>query len=157
MSSPDLSKLNKPVPHYERVKDNAYATPTKITVRLSDPRLGLGVFATEDIFPNEVIERTPVIQTGWRSKYIGDPMMHRMSWSDGCTCAKCAEHGNWMYLPLGYGALYNHQENHNAQMHIDFEHLVGDIIATKFIRADSEIFISYGDRYFTNRPQLKLV
>jgi len=143
-------------PSYNRVKDNTYVMPCKVVVKLSDPRVGLGVFAIDNIEKGEVIERCPALQLIWRSHYIGDPLINKYVWQDPCTCDVCKEHGHHLYLLLGCGSLYNHRDEPNAECDISFPKLVADIRALKDIEAGEEICIHYGSHYFGKRRKLNI-
>ena len=138
---------------YKRVKDNEYVLGCKLCIKVSDPRIGLGVFATEHIAKGDIIEKCPALQLGWRANYTHDPMLNRYVWQDPCKCEKCAEHGHHMYLLLGYGSLYNHSDSPNAECDIEFRRLLGNIRALADIEAGKEITINYGEHYFNNRKK----
>jgi SET domain-containing protein len=139
----------------ERFEKNEYFQPKKIVVRMSSPQMGLGVFATEDIEVGELIERCPMIQMTWRSKYHGDPQITKYLYSDkGCQCMTCKIHGHHMFMVLGYGMIYNHQDDPNTEWKFNYANLIGDVVARKPIKADKEIFVSYGSSYFNNRKKV---
>ena len=143
-----------PASPFARVFDNTYYPPNKIEVRLSaDPTVGIGVYATVDIAKDDLIERCPMVQLDFRSRYHSDPQLSRYLYNDqGCKCDQCAIHGHHMFMVLGYGMIYNHQNEPSAQWKFDFPKLIGDVMALKDIAAGEEIFVSYGDKYFKKRP-----
>jgi hypothetical protein len=144
--------MSTPVNPNERFENNKYFQPTKIVVKMSAPELGLGVFATQDINPGEIVERCPMIQMAWRSRYLGDPVVTKYMYSDqGCSCSQCQMHGHHMYMVLGYGMIYNHQNEPNTEWHFNYKNLLADVVAIKQINAGEEIFVSYGSNYFKNR------
>ena len=114
---------------------------------------GLGVFAREIIRPNELIERCPLIPLDFRAKYIGD----RMIWSNcvprACECDECKKHGPQIYMVLGNGMLYNHQDTNNATIKFDYEKGFADVVALEIIQKNQEIFINYGPKFFNNVPK----
>jgi len=57
-------------------------------------------------------------------------------------------------MVLGYGQVYNHQNDNNAQITFDMKTLTADIRARRGIAAGDEIFVSYGDKYFQNRKYI---
>jgi hypothetical protein len=137
-----------------RTIQNIYVQPKKIIVKMSHPDIGLGIFATEDIEKGELIERCPMIQLGWRNRYQGDPIIHKYCYTQGgCKCKDCQMHGVTSYMVLGYGMLYNHQDEPNTLWNFQFPNLIGDVVAVKDIKKDEEIFVSYGENYFSNRPK----
>lgn len=145
----------KQVGLFDRVLENTYEQPKKIVVKLSSPEMGLGVFATEDIEEGELVERCPMIQMAWKSKYLGDPQIFNYLYSNSnCPCEDCKRHGNAMYMVLGYGMIYNHKDEPNTKWDFNFKNLIGDVTAIKPIKAGEEIFVSYGQNYFKGRKKL---
>ncbi len=144
--------LKKPFNPNERFENNEYVKSHKIIVKMSKPELGLGVFATEDIKVGELIERCPMIQMAWRSRYLHDPVISKYMYSDaGCNCEHCQLHGHHMFMVLGYGMIYNHQDDPNTEWRFNYRNLLGDVVAIKPIKTGEEIFVHYGSSYFKNR------
>lgn len=56
-----------------------------------------------------------------------------------------------LFLPLGYGAIYNHATLPNAHIFFDEERSVFRITANQYIGLGEEIFISYGSGWFESR------
>jgi SET domain-containing protein len=140
---------------FQRILENTYYQPKKIVVKLSSPEMGIGIFATEDIAEGELIERCPMIQMAWKSNYQRDPQIFNYLYSNSqCPCDDCKRHGNSMYMVLGYGMLYNHQDQPNTKWEFNFKNLLGDVIAIKPIKAGEEIFVTYGPKYFKNRNKV---
>ena len=127
--------------------------PTKIKLGYSfNPEMGIGVFATDTIIPGEIIERCPMVQLAFRGRYHNDPQISRYLYTNRCGCQQCGIHGPHMYMVLGYGMLYNHQNEPNTEWKFDWGKNYADVIAVKHIEPETEIFVSYGNRYFSNRP-----
>jgi hypothetical protein len=148
-------RSQKTFSQFERVLENIYYQPKKIIVKLSSPEMGIGVFATEDIEEGDLVERCPMIQMGWKSKYQKDPQIFNYLYSNSnCPCDDCKKHGNTMFMVLGYGMLYNHQDQPNTKWNFNFKNLIGDVIATKPIKKGQEIFVTYGQNYFKNRHKI---
>jgi SET domain-containing protein len=142
-------------PYLDLIQNNIYQPNNKVIVKVSDPRIGLGVFAMQDIEKDELIETCPMIPLSWRSKYHGDTQIHNYCYPNAsCDCERCSEDGPITYMVLGYGMLYNHQDEPNTQWDFNFSNLIGNVIATKPIRKNQEIFVSYGSSYFRHRPQV---
>jgi SET domain-containing protein len=142
---------------YERVINNEYYQPTKITVMASHPEAGIGVFATSDIVQGEIIERCPMIELGFRSRYHADPQLSKYVYNDKtCDCMQCKIHGHHMYMVLGYGMLYNHSDEPTTNWEFNYANLIADVVAVKDISAGSEIFVSYGKKYFSKRKYIPL-
>lgn len=141
------------IDHYVRPDDPKkmeYLRPTRVVV--GDSKIaGRGVFAVEDIKKGEVVERCPLIELEYRSKYQLDPTIFAYSYAQPpCNCYECEKHGFVLHMALGYGMLYNHQEKPNALWKFNYTQLLGDIIAIQDISKGSEIFINYGNCYFNN-------
>jgi SET domain-containing protein len=110
------------------------------SIRIGDTQHGRGVIATKDIAKGETIEVCPVLEltsdeaNGVLTDYIvglGDEV-------DGSA------------LMLGYGSLYNHAEDPNAE----YLHETDDVysfVATRDIAAGEEVTISYGKEWWTSR------
>jgi SET domain-containing protein len=160
----DNQKLPEPVsnfssnlnnfPFWEKIKDNKYTSNKKIIVKQSSPQLGLGVFAVCNIKENELIEKVPLIQMAWKSNYLLEPQILNYCWiNSSCQCEDCKRHGYSMYLALGYGGIYNHNDNPNASTTHNFKNLIMDITSKREIKKGEEIFIDYGPNYFKRRPK----
>lgn len=50
-------------------------------------------------------------------------------------------------IPLGYGAIYNHNDNHNAEWFVDYEKELMVFVTTKNIFKGEQIYINYGPDY----------
>jgi SET domain-containing protein len=118
---------------------------------------GRGVFATRDIKEGQIIERCPLVPLSFRSKYHSDPQLYRYLYSQPtCPCDECKNHGFIFHMVLGYGMMYNHQDNANTEWKFDYPNLRGDIIAIKDIQAEDEIFVDYGTKYFSDKPKIEM-
>lgn len=139
---------------FDRIRGNRYFKNDKVFLGHSlDPSVGLGVFASQGFAEGDLIERCPMIQLGFRSRYHSDPQLSRYLYNDkSCGCEQCKMHGHHMFMVLGYGMLYNHQNEPNARWAFDYAKLVADVIALRAIGPEEEVFVSYGDKYFSNRP-----
>jgi SET domain-containing protein len=148
-------EIPKDLGPFERVLENTYYQPKNVIVKLASAEMGLGVFATRDIKEGELVERCPMIQMAWKSNYLRDPQIFNYLYSNSnCKCEDCARHGNSMFMVLGYGMLYNHQDQPNTKWEFNFRNLIGDVIATKPIKKGQEIFVTYGQNYFKGRQKL---
>lgn len=123
---------------------------TKIRLGYSDIQ-GRGVFATGDIKEGELIERCPMVPLAWRMNYHKDPVIWQYCFTQSCPCEECKKHGGHFLMVLGYGQIYNHQNQNNAEIRFNLKDSVADIICKIPIKAGDEIFVSYGDKYFQNR------
>lgn len=105
---------------------------------------GRGVFADKLFHKSETIETFPLFPLAFRTRYQGDFGLFAYSFiNDTCPCEECKRHGNVIYLGMGYSSIYNHQDEPNAEISIDFNTLTGVVTALSNIEKDSEIFIKY--------------
>lgn len=98
---------------------------------------GKGVFAARDIEPDEVIEVCPILLFPKEElPHIRQTVLDDYYFDWG-------EKGEWYALCLGYGSLYNHSYEPNAEYGMDFEAQTIDFYCIKHISAGEEIFINY--------------
>lgn len=96
---------------------------------------GRGIITTEDIKAGDMIEICPVIILSQEDlKLIHQTHLHDyyFMWDKG----KCA-------IALGYGSIYNHARQPNADYKMDFENQSIDVFCIKDIDAGEEITVSY--------------
>lgn len=147
----------QPVQEFDYLRENTYFCPDKIEVRFINPEVGLGVFATQTIKKDALIERCPLVALGWRAKYHGDKQIHRYLYSSGpCQCQDCQIHGYQMFMVLGYGMIYNHRDVPNGQWKFNFQNRYADVVAVEKINKGQQIFVSYGTEYFKDRKQIPM-
>lgn len=133
--------------------DITYA-PSKVVFSVSKIH-GLGIFATQDIKAGELVERCPMVPLGYRSRYHSDPQIYRYLYAQPtCECSECKNHGFIFHMVLGYGMLYNHQEDPNTEWKFDWKQLFADVIAIKDIKKEDEIFVDYGKKYFLGKKYI---
>ncbi len=123
---------------------NNIEPPKKIYIAQSKiPDSGKGVFASEDIKKGEVIEVAPIlildfedfVDTKWNL------LFEYYFWLD-----------DFVVLALGFGSMYNHSEDFNAEYLVNKEHQTITFIATKDIKKDEEIYFNYKGSYKTKTP-----
>lgn len=51
----------------------------------------------------------------------------------------------------GFGVIYNHSEDPNADYKINAKRRIATIVAMRTIKKGEEIFVSYGDEWFSSR------
>ena len=123
----------------------------KIELRKSSIH-GWGVFATDDIESDEILEEVPFlilpIDKGETSSLLID---YRFNFP-------C---GNWRHqvLPAGCSCYYNHSNTPNAGWRSDVENDIFIFSTKEFIKKDSEIFVYYGNENYWNdgRSDIKLL
>ena len=111
---------------------------------------GRGIFANDLIKKDTLIERCPLVPLAKRSKAQDDPIIWTYCFPGprNCSCEKCTTEGFQLFMVLGYGMIYNHQDNNNAVWQFNYQNLYADIIATRDIQINEEIFVNYGINYF---------
>jgi SET domain-containing protein len=129
-----------------RGADYAALVPSEInppkSIRVEETPLGRGVIASAPIAAGETIEVCPVLAIdaadadGVLTDYVVDPGDD----SDGAV------------LMLGYGSLYNHSEDPNAE-YVWVTEDVYEFTALRDIAAGEEITISYSEEWWTTRER----
>ena len=117
---------------------------------------GRGVFATEDIKEGELIERAPLVIMAFRMNYHKDPVIWSYMFTNTCPCDECKKHGGHFLMVMGYGQIYNHQDNNSAEISFNLQGETADIVALRDIKKGEEIFVSYGSNYFKTRKKIDL-
>ena len=102
------------------------------------PIQGYGVFATEDIPADEIIEECYVMHIPEEANY------YFVNYS-----FKVGEKKN--IIALGYGSIYNHASPPNAHYEYDPDRGCLIIRAARLIKAGEEICIHYGSEWFSCR------
>ena len=98
-----------------------------------------------------------MVKLEWRSKYLHDPTIWKYCYSQPkCKCSDCKNHGHYFWMVLGYGMIYNHQDEPNTIWKFKYKESYADVISTKDISAKDEIFVSYGSSYFKNKKKITL-
>lgn len=116
---------------------------------------GRGIFAMENIEEGTLIERCPLVPLSLRSNDQKDQAIWTYCYTKPlCSCEDCKNHGFLFYMVLGFGMIYNHQDDNNAEMVFNHKDYYVDIKALKNISKDNEIFVYYGSSYFNSRPKI---
>lgn len=100
---------------------------------------GFGVFADKNFRKGEKIEECYFILTGVKDN---DPAYDYVFET---------KHRRKSALIFGFGCLYNHSDNANADYVINLKTKVATFTADRAIKKGEEIFISYGDEWFSSR------
>lgn len=98
---------------------------------------GQGVFAARAIEPGEIIEICPVLLFPKQElEFIRRTVLedYYFDWGDD---------GQWYAIALGYGSLYNHSYEPNAEYGMDFGASTIDVYCIQPIPAGMEICINY--------------
>ncbi len=107
----------------------------KIYVKKS-PKQGYGVFAGKKLRKGELIEECYFILSRGSTKAFENFYFD-------------AKGKNALFL--GYGSIYNHSDDANADYVISMKKRVATIRADRTIQKGEEIFVSYGDDWFKSR------
>jgi SET domain-containing protein len=107
----------------------------KICVRKS-PTHGYGVFAEKKLRKGEKIEECYIIISKGGDKVLEDFYFDAKG--------KCA-------IFTGFGIIYNHSDDANADYNINMKTRIATITADRTIQKGEEIFVSYGDDWFSSR------
>lgn len=107
----------------------------------TSPVHGYGVFAGEDIEEHDVVEECYRLLVGKSAELI--------NYSFHADDDKSA-------ILLGYGSIYNHSEEFNATYLYDEEKNAVVFRALRSILKGEEIFISYGNDWFSSRDLLPM-
>lgn len=97
---------------------------------------GYGVFAGKTIRKGGVIETCYIIITKGGDKKLEDYYFD-------------AKGKNAIFT--GFGIIYNHSEDPNADFFLNLKRNIVTFKAIKTIRKGEEVFISYGDKWFSDR------
>jgi hypothetical protein len=113
--------------------------------------IGAGVFTTKDINNGDIIERVRTLELANRARYQNDATLNKYMLTDYCTCRECIIHGPTVKVLMGFGSFYNHQEGdtQNCEWMISSKYNFLDIVAIRDIKAGQELFLNYGDNYFS--------
>jgi len=110
----------------------------------SSPVHGQGVFATREIAEGEIIEQCPYI-------VIDDDDLAEANRLQDYLFTSPDQPGDYLCV-LGYGMMYNHSNEPNAEWEIDEDDIqFVRFTALKPISYGEEIFQNYGDEYWKTR------
>jgi SET domain-containing protein len=99
--------------------------------------MGRGVFTSEDIAKDTIIEISPVIvMTGEERMLLDKTLLHDYIFEWGPRRESCC-------MALGYVPLYNHSYKSNCEYEMDFGQQLITIKTVRFIKAGEEMFINY--------------
>ena len=107
---------------------------------------GRGVFTSQDISKNTVIEIYPVIVMDDKDrKLLDQTLLHDYIFEWGYNQAQCC-------MALGYVAMYNHSYESNCEYEMDFRKGVIIIRTVHFIKAGEELFVNYNGNWNDDKP-----
>ena len=107
---------------------------------IKNTKRGLGVFTTNEIQANTIIEHSP-FSSCWESNWSDTP--------DGLRqiVFSFPKSSDNYVIALGYISIYNHSDNNNADWFTTENGIL--IRSTRDIKIGEEVFINYGDAYWS--------
>ena len=110
------------------------------SIRIEETEHGRGVIATAEIKAGETIEVCPILELGERdaSGLLDD---YTVSLGDG---------DPGVALLLGYGSLYNHSDEPNAEYVAEYDDAY-EFVALRDIAVGEQITITYGEEWWASR------
>ncbi|MBS1599191.1 MAG: SET domain-containing protein-lysine N-methyltransferase [Bacteroidetes bacterium] len=98
---------------------------------------GRGVFTSQDIQKNSVIEISPVIVMNSKDrKLLDQTLLHDYIFEWGYNQDQCC-------MALGYVAVYNHSYESNCEYEMNYDEDVITVKAIRFIKSGEELSINY--------------
>lgn len=108
--------------------------------------MGYGVFTSNDIDADSVIEISPVIvMSGEERKLLDKTRLHDYIFEWGANKDQCC-------MAMGYVPIYNHSYKSNCEYEMDFENDRIIIRTVRFIKAGEELFINYNGDWNDAKP-----
>ena len=109
-------------------------------------KMGRGVFTSEAIKKDTVIEISPVIvMTGDDRKLLDKTLLHDYIFEWGEKQGQCC-------MALGYIPLYNHSYKSNCEYEMDFDNELISIKTVRYIKEGEELFINYNGDWNDSKP-----
>lgn len=109
-------------------------------------KMGRGVFTSDIIEANTVVEIAPVIvMSAEDRKWLDKTLLHDYIFEWGANKDQCC-------MALGYVPMYNHSYKSNCEYEMDFDN---DLIRIKTVRAikkGEELYINYNGDWNDNQP-----
>jgi SET domain-containing protein len=107
---------------------------------------GRGVFTSERLAKNTVIEISPVlVMNGQERKLLDQTLLHDYIFEWGDDKTQCC-------MALGYVPLYNHAYKSNCEYEMDFDDQIIRIKTVRSIKASEELFINYNGNWNDPKP-----
>lgn len=123
---------------YSMVKPYLYVGPSE--------EMGRGVFTSEAIRANTVIEIAPVVVMSPKDrKVIDQTLLHDYIFEWGESRKECC-------VALGLVSLYNHSYESNCEYEMDYEEQSISIITMRSIKKGEELFINYNGQWNNKTP-----
>ncbi len=108
--------------------------------------MGRGVFTSEKIKKDTVIEIAPVIiMSSDDRKKLDQTLLHDYIFEWGENADQCC-------MALGYVPMYNHSYQSNCEYEMDFNNAVIQIKTVRRIEAGEQLFINYNGTWNNMKP-----
>lgn len=108
--------------------------------------MGRGVFTSEPIAADTIIEISPVIvMTAEDRLYLDKTLLHDYIFEWGSKKKQCC-------MALGYIPIYNHSYKSNCEYEMDYENKLIRIKTVRHIKAGEELFINYNGDWNDSKP-----
>jgi SET domain-containing protein len=99
--------------------------------------MGRGIFTSQDLAADTVIEESPVIVMSKEERvHLDKTLLHDYIFEWGKDSRQCC-------MALGYVAVYNHSYRSNCEYEMDYERRVISIKTIRFVKAGEELFLNY--------------
>ena len=108
--------------------------------------MGRGVFTTESLPPDTVVEISPVIVLSAADRALVDQTdLYNYVFEWGEDRSRCC-------MALGYVPIYNHSYASNCEYEMDFDDEIIRITTVRHIAAGEELFINYNGDWNDTTP-----
>jgi len=108
--------------------------------------MGNGIFTSEPIKANTIVEVSPVIvMKHTERKLLDQTLLHDYIFEWGDRKKQCC-------MAMGYVPLYNHSYDSNCEYEMEFDKEIIVVRAVRNIEKGEELFINYNGTYNDGKP-----
>ena len=108
--------------------------------------MGNGIFTSEPIKANTIVEVSPVIvMKHTERKLLDQTLLHDYIFEWGERKKQCC-------MAMGYVPLYNHSYDSNCEYEMEFDKEIIAVRAVRNIEKGEELFINYNGTYNDGKP-----
>ena len=108
--------------------------------------MGKGVFTSENLEADTVVEISPVIvMSDLERKLLDQTLLHDYIFEWGEKTRQCC-------MALGYIPMYNHSYKSNCEYDMDYDEEIMTIKTVRFIKSGEELFINYNGDWNNSKP-----
>ena len=108
--------------------------------------MGYGVFTSEDIKANTIVEVSPVIvMKHSERKLLDQTLLHDYIFEWGDRKRQCC-------MAMGYVPVYNHSYHSNCEYEMEFDKEIISVRAVRNIEKGEELFINYNGTFNNGKP-----